>query len=83
MTDTSNRNTWLIKGSCEHCGFAYKGRIGSDTTSYPLIKCPHCGEITYNFDDEKTVDANDKEEGYSYTYVESEFETAKDESSNG
>ena len=66
---------WNIKGSCENCGFAYKGRISSNDTSFPVIKCPKCHKVTENFDEAHIVDKNDQAEGSTLKYEESVFET--------
>ena len=68
--------TMSIKGSCESCGFAYKGTIsvGKDG-EFPSIKCPNCREETHNFDEAGIVDANDKVENYNLDYKESVFES--------
>jgi hypothetical protein len=62
-----------IKGSCEHCGFAFKGTL---EVPFSPIKCPRCGEQTNNFDHATEVDARDKEEHYALAYKDVEkFET--------
>ena len=55
-----------IKGSCEHCGFRYEGRITNE-----IVICPNCGKQTNNFDTASEVEAVDKAEGRkeTYTYV--------------
>ena len=63
-----------IKGSCEHCGFAYMGKVELPN----IILCPSCGKETYNFDDAETVEENDRTEGYTYDYEESEFKIIKE-----
>lgn len=67
----NNNNTEEIKGRCELCGFAYKATI---PTPYPEVKCPHCHKPTYNFNDAKTVEENDIEDGKTVEYVESVME---------
>ena len=67
-------STWKIKGSCEYCGFAYKGTISTKEIYFPQIKCPSCHEETQNFDEAYAVDALDKEEGTDFDYKESVFE---------
>lgn len=57
-----------IKGSCEHCGFAYEGVIKLKDGVYPELTC-RCGQTTYNFDDAETVTENDKTENYEYDYT--------------
>jgi len=61
----------VIKGSCEHCGFAYKGIIipGADG-DFPNIKCPNCHQETHNFDEASIVDERDKVEHYDLDYKE-------------
>jgi hypothetical protein len=64
-----------IKGSCEHCGFAFQGTIESP---FPSIKCPKCGKETENYDAASEVDERDKEEHYGLTYEKvKKFETVK------
>lgn len=69
--------TYEIKGQCEECGFAYKGTIGTDVdgSSFARIKCPSCGEETYNFDTADMVEIRDKEDGHNLSYKQSTFET--------
>jgi len=67
-------NSWSIKGTCENCGFAYKGSIGSDKTVFPVIHCPACHEATYNFDEETTVDRNDIVEAHMVDHKETVFD---------
>jgi hypothetical protein len=69
--------SWKIKGSCEHCGLAYKGVISSANDLCPRIQCPDCHKETQNFDDEKSVDESDKAEGYACEYKECEFEIVR------
>jgi hypothetical protein len=69
--------TWNITGSCEHCGFAYKGRISSNDGAYPTIRCPNCHKETQNFGDEKSVDRLNREDGSTLSYKESQFETVR------
>jgi hypothetical protein len=72
-----------IKGSCEHCGFAYKGTISLGTDgAFPDIKCPNCHEETQNFDEDSIIDENDKTEHYNLDYKESVFETVEQESAS-
>ena len=70
-------NTWKIKGSCENCGFAYKGTISSKETFFPEIKCPNCHKATQNFDEEYAINHLEKVEGYALNYKESKFEIVK------
>ncbi len=55
-----------IKGNCEHCGLAYKGK--ADITRDVI--CPQCGEVTQNHDDAKTIDYLESVEGYHLKYQE-------------
>lgn len=70
-------NTYTIKGSCENCGFAYKGTIPSIEGSFAEIKCPKCGKHTQNFDEASAIDDLEKAEGYKLDYQESQFEVIK------
>ena len=64
-------------GLCENCGFAYKGTISSEETSFPNIKCPNCHKETSNFDEEYAVNKLNEEEGSIPDYKESNFELVK------
>jgi hypothetical protein len=70
--------TWKIKGSCENCGFAYKGTISAEGASFPDIKCPNCHKVTQNFDEAVEVDRFDKEEGSALDYKESVFKVGEE-----
>lgn len=64
-----------IKGSCENCGFAYKGLVETDKGVFRRIKCPSCKEETMNFDDSKAIAELDKAEGLEgIAYKQSTFE---------
>lgn len=64
-------NTWNIKGICENCGFQYTGKISSETSSFPSVKCPACHKETSNFDESYVVDKLNKEESNFIEYIES------------
>lgn len=70
-------NTWNIKGSCENCGFVYKGTVSSIDSYFPRIKCPACNIETLNFDEANEVNKLDKSELAELPYKESVFEIIK------
>ena len=76
ITKTIMEMTFKIKGSCEHCGFAYKGEIPATNDSYEIL-CPKCHEATHNHDETDIVDKNDKAEGCEFDYAETTFEIKK------
>jgi len=76
ITKPIMETTFKIKGSCEHCGFAYKGEIPATNDSYEIL-CPKCHEATQNYDEADIVDKNDKAEGYEFDYAETTFEIKK------
>lgn len=53
-----------IKGMCEQCGFAFKGRVHFPTEAYESIICPVCKNETDNFDDAHSVDELNRENGH-------------------
>lgn len=64
-----------IKGSCEHCGFAYEGDMELREDKYHrTVKCHKCGEATDNFDGAHVVDENDKTEHYNLNYEKVELQ---------
>lgn len=58
-----------IKGSCEHCGFAFKGEV----KEMGELVCPNCKKVTQNFDEAYVIDGLEKAEGYKLDYQEVSF----------
>ena len=73
LAEVSMKEKEEIKGSCENCGFAYKGTVTLNNGSFPNILCPQCKKETCNFDDASSVDHLEKTEGYKLDYTESQF----------
>jgi hypothetical protein len=69
--------TWEIKGSCEYCGYLYKGTITAKDASFPVIKCPSCHRVTDNFEEADDVERLNASEGVTLDYTLSSFETAE------
>lgn len=62
-----------IKGSCEHCGFAFEGKVTLVQGSFPTLNCPKCGKETENFDSADEVDERNKVEKYGLVYTPVNF----------
>ena len=63
-----------IKGTCEWCGFAYKGSPNGDKDGFSYVTCPDCGLQSQNFDQSYVIDELDKAEGHDFDYQDSEIE---------
>jgi hypothetical protein len=68
------KQTTQIKGSCEHCGFAYTGTVSLKDGAFAEIKCPNCHQVTHNFDEAVVVAELDKKEGNALDYKQSVIE---------